>query len=61
MQGLTIAKGSRRPIVRAETENAPSIHGDSGLDGPKLPDPVHTLDSRSAVDVIIDTVMNNSS
>lgn len=59
MQGLTIAKGSRRPIVRAETENAPSIHGDSGLDGPKLPDPVHTLDSRSAVDVIIDTVMNN--
>lgn len=59
MQGLTIAKGSRRPIIRPETENAPSIHGDSGLDGPKLPDPIHTLDERSGVQVIIDTVMQN--
>ncbi len=59
MQGLTIAKGSRRPIIRPETENAPSIHGDSGLDGPKLPEPIHTLDERSGVQVIIDTVMQN--
>lgn len=59
MKGLTIAAGSRRPIVRPETENAPTIHGDSGMDGPQLPDPIHTLDSRSGVQVIIDTIMNN--
>ncbi|MDO5531822.1 nucleoside hydrolase [Sutterella sp.] len=59
MQGLTIAKGSRRPIIRPETENAPSIHGDSGMDGPRSPKPMHTLDPRSGVQVIIDTIMQN--
>lgn len=59
MQGLTIAKGSRRPIIRAETENAPSIHGQSGLDGPLLPEPIHKLSQKSAVELIIDTIMSN--
>lgn len=59
MEGLTIAKGSRRPLVRPETEHAPSIHGESGMDGPVMPTPVHTLDSRSGVQVIIDTIMQN--
>lgn len=59
MHPLTIAKGSYRPIIRPATENAPSIHGESGLDGPKLPQSKHTLDPRGGVQVIIDTIMNN--
>ena len=56
MTGVPIARGSHRPLVR-EIEVAESIHGDSGLDGPVLPEPVGELDPRHAVDFIIDTVM----
>ena len=59
MKDLIIAKGCSRPIIRAEMQNAVSIHGESGLDGAKLPQPVHALDKRNAVQVIIDTVMQN--
>ncbi len=53
---VPFAKGAHRPLVRA-IETAPSIHGDSGLDGPVLPEPTIELDARHAVDLIIDTVM----
>lgn len=59
MKNITIAKGASRPIIRSNKENAAAIHGESGLDGPKLPIPVHALDKRHAVQVIIDTVMQN--
>ena len=36
---------------------APTIHGDSGLDGPELPEPEIELDPRSAAQLIIDLVM----
>ncbi|WP_338702052.1 nucleoside hydrolase [Streptomyces sp. Q6] len=54
--GVPFAAGCPRPLVRA-IENAPEIHGDSGLDGPDLPEPAIELDGRHAVDLIIDTVM----
>lgn len=54
--GIPFAAGADRPLVR-EVEVAPSIHGESGLDGPELPEPNTALDPRHAVDVIIDTVM----
>ncbi len=57
--GLTdvpIAAGCPRPLVR-EIEVATEIHGESGLDGPELPDPRREVDPRHAVDVIIETVM----
>jgi len=54
--GVPFAAGCARPLVR-ELETAPSIHGDSGLDGPALPPPAFALDPRHAVDLIIDTVM----
>ncbi|HNP16739.1 MAG TPA: nucleoside hydrolase, partial [Terrimesophilobacter sp.] len=38
---------------------AESIHGDSGMDGPVLPDPAFAPEDRHAVDLIIDTVMQN--
>lgn len=56
--GVPFARGAHRPLVRA-VEVADSIHGDSGLDGPVLPEPDLELDPRHAVDLIIDTVMAN--
>jgi purine nucleosidase len=54
--GVPFARGAHRPLVR-EVEVADAIHGESGLDGPRMPDPTLTLDPRHAVDLIIDTVM----
>jgi len=56
--GIPFAAGAPRPLVR-EVETAPDIHGESGLDGPELPTPTLALDSRHAVDLIIDTVMSH--
>jgi purine nucleosidase len=36
---------------------APSIHGETGLDGPVLPEPQVPLDPRPAADLIIETVL----
>jgi purine nucleosidase len=56
--GVPFARGAHRPLVRT-LETAASIHGESGLDGPVLPEPVIHLDPRHAVDLIIDTVMGS--
>ncbi|GHD42391.1 nucleoside hydrolase [Mycetocola manganoxydans] len=56
--GIPFAAGSARPLVR-EIETAPTIHGESGLDGPELPEPLLELDSRNAVELIIETIMTN--
>ncbi|NQX11096.1 nucleoside hydrolase [Microbacteriaceae bacterium VKM Ac-2855] len=53
---VPIAAGMHRPLVRS-VEVAPTIHGDSGMDGPELPTPTTELDARHAIDLIIDTVM----
>ena len=42
--GVPFAAGCPRPLVR-NIEVAPDIHGDSGLDGPVLPEPHLQLDS----------------
>ncbi|MDO9398162.1 MAG: nucleoside hydrolase, partial [Herbiconiux sp.] len=52
--GVPFAAGCARPLVRS-VEVAPDIHGESGLDGPVLPEPTIELDGRHAVDLIIDT------
>ncbi|MCU1478525.1 MAG: nucleoside hydrolase [Subtercola sp.] len=56
--GVPFAAGCSRPLVR-QIEVAPDIHGDSGLDGPVLPEPTLTLDPRHASDLIIDTIMQH--
>ncbi|WP_439328378.1 uridine-preferring nucleoside hydrolase UriH [Lonepinella sp. BR2357] len=58
IRGIPIAKGATRPLVR-EVENAPSIHGDSGLDGPVLPNPRQSLSEKHAVNLIIDLIMSH--
>src|SRR6187402_2478157 len=55
--GVPFAAGAHRPLVRV-AEYAGSIHGESGLDGPVLPDPLIEPDQRHAVDLIIDTIMD---
>ncbi|WP_100365870.1 nucleoside hydrolase [Diaminobutyricimonas aerilata] len=54
--GVPFARGAERPLVRSP-RIAPDIHGDSGLDGPVLPEPVIELDPRPAAQLIVDTVM----
>ncbi|MFB2586937.1 uridine-preferring nucleoside hydrolase UriH [Herbiconiux liukaitaii] len=54
--GIPFAAGCPRPLVRP-VEVAPDIHGESGMDGPVLPEPTLELDQRHAVDLIIETVM----
>lgn len=54
--GVPFAAGCARPLVRT-IENAPAIHGESGMDGPTLPEPTIKLDPRHAVDLIIDIIM----
>ena len=58
--GLTIAAGAAGPLVRP-LRTAADIHGDSGMDGPALPEPTVPLDPRHSVDVIIETVMSQES
>jgi purine nucleosidase len=54
--GVPFAAGCTRPLLRAPRV-AGDIHGESGLDGPVLPEPEIALDPRHGVDLIIDTVM----
>jgi purine nucleosidase len=55
MNGVPIAAGCTRPLVRT-VEVAESIHGDSGMEGPRLREPTTELDPRQAVDLIVETV-----
>lgn len=54
--GVPFAAGCPRPLV-GEVEIAAGVHGDSGLDGPVLPEPTVPLDPRHGVQLIIDTIM----
>jgi len=56
--GVPFAAGAHRPLVR-EPEVAETIHGESGLDGPVLPEPTVAVTGQHAVDLIIDTIMAN--
>lgn len=51
-----VAAGASRALVERPI-NAAYIHGDNGLGGIELPAPSHTLESRHAVDLIVDLVM----
>ncbi len=42
-----------RPLVTAE-----HVHGKTGLDGAVLPEPTMAVESRHAVDFIIETIRN---
>ena len=48
--------GAIRPMLRPPV-TAENVHGKTGLDGPKLPDPKMPLQKEHAVDFIIETLM----
>ncbi|MDR1209077.1 MAG: nucleoside hydrolase [Clostridiales bacterium] len=52
---IPVYAGHSRPMV-AELVTAPQFHGESGLDGPVLPDPVTAPQKEHAVDFIVETV-----
>lgn len=54
---VPVYTGAPRPLVH-EVEVAESIHGDTGMDGPHLPEPSVAVQDQNAVLFIIDTVMN---
>lgn len=53
MRGVPIAAGASAPLVRP-LRVAADIHGESGMDGPVLPEPAVSLEPRHGVDVIVD-------
>jgi inosine-uridine nucleoside N-ribohydrolase len=55
---VPIARGSERPLVR-KARHAPNIHGESGMDGPQLPDPDIEPVSQHAVELLIDLLLHS--
>ena len=55
---VPVVSGADRPLI-VEPRHAPGIHGESGLDGPVLPDQVRPADGDNAVEFIVDTVRAN--
>lgn len=55
---VPIAKGMGRPLVRP-ARHAANIHGESGLDGPHLPEPQLQLAPQHAVDLLIDLLLHS--
>ncbi|WP_270180198.1 nucleoside hydrolase [Alkalihalobacillus sp. CinArs1] len=56
---VPVAEGAAEPLVR-EREIAPTIHGKTGLDGPKFPNvPRKEVSDQHAVDLIVEKVMDS--
>lgn len=54
-QDIKVYAGSDRPLKR-KLVTAEHVHGKTGLDGPRLPDPVMPLQDQHGVDFIIETL-----
>jgi inosine-uridine nucleoside N-ribohydrolase len=58
IRDVPVARGVDRPLVRP-ARHAAYIHGESGLDGPNLPEPDFELASVNAIDLLIDLLLNS--
>jgi inosine-uridine nucleoside N-ribohydrolase len=58
IRNVPIARGMDRPLLRA-AKHAPNIHGESGLDGPSIPEPDIEPVPEHAVDLLIDLLMKS--
>jgi len=56
-EDIPVYPGHSRPMVR-ELVTAPQFHGESGMDGPILPEPKIQPQKTHAVDFIVETVKN---
>lgn len=59
MTHIPVYRGNAGPML-AELVTAPQFHGDTGMDGPVLPEPSIQAQRQHAVDFIVDTVMSTS-
>jgi purine nucleosidase len=57
---IKVFAGASRPLMRALV-TAEEVHGESGLNGPQLPEPTMTLQDGHAVDFIVETLMKEES
>lgn len=53
---IPVYEGATRPLVRAPV-TAEHVHGQTGLDGPVLPEPAMFVEAQHAVDFIIETIL----
>ncbi|MBR5048615.1 MAG: nucleoside hydrolase [Erysipelotrichaceae bacterium] len=53
---VPVARGRNCPLYRHRLQAPTNVHGESGLDGPALPEPKRQLDSRSAAELMADVL-----
>jgi len=58
IRDVPVARGMDRPLVRP-ARFAPEIHGESGMDGPDIPEPDIEPVPQHAVDLIVEKLMNS--
>lgn len=58
IRNVPVAMGMQRPLIRP-AKHAANIHGESGLDGPHIPEPDIELAPQHAVDLLIDLLLNS--
>jgi inosine-uridine nucleoside N-ribohydrolase len=56
---VPVGAGASAPLVRP-LRTAVDIHGESGLEGPEIPDPSSEPDKRGAVELMVDAVRGSS-
>jgi ribosylpyrimidine nucleosidase len=57
---VPVCKGMSVPMVRSSAHQESYVHGESGLDGPVFVPLTRSLDSRRAIDFLIETLMNSN-
>ncbi|MER8484125.1 nucleoside hydrolase [Mesorhizobium sp. M1322] len=57
---IKVYAGAIRPLAR-ELVTAEEVHGETGLNGPQLPEPTMKLQDQYAVDFIVETLMKEAS
>ena len=58
IRDVPVARGMDRPLVRP-ARHAANIHGESGMDGPNIPEPDIEPVAQHGVDLLIDLLMNS--
>ncbi len=58
IRNVPIARGMDRPLVRP-ARHAANIHGESGMDGPHIPEPDIELAPQHGVDLLIELLMHS--
>lgn len=58
IRNVPVARGMERPLLRP-AQHDPNIHGESGMDGPNVPEPDMEPVSQHAVDLLIDMLLHS--